>query len=100
DGTPAALRHIQPGRWMAIPGGFAACTAGDPDGTRTDGPQAADPDWAAHSTSPIASLRSSAVRRCDNYHGIVDWIGPGIRVPFERFRLSSPPSAAARDCLE
>jgi len=26
---------------MEIPGGFAAYTAGDPDGTRTDGPQAA-----------------------------------------------------------
>src|SRR5262249_51698770 len=37
--SPAALRHKQPGRWMAIPGGFAACTAGDPDGTRTDDPR-------------------------------------------------------------
>ena len=70
--SPAALPHIQPGRWMANPGGCAACTAGDPDGTRTDGPQAADLHWAAHSTSPIGSLRSSAVRRCDNYHGIVE----------------------------
>jgi hypothetical protein len=70
--SPTALRHIQPGRWMAIPGGCAACTAGDPDGTRTDGPHTADLHWAAHSTSPIVSLRSSAVRRCDNYHGIVE----------------------------
>jgi len=69
---PAALQHIQPGRWMAIPGGFAAYTAGVPDGTRTDSPQAADLHWAAHSTSPIVSLRSSAVRRCDNCHEIVE----------------------------
>jgi len=63
--SPAALRHIQPGRWMAIPGGCAACTAGDPDGTRTDGPQAADLHCAAHSTSPTTRLRSPAVRRCE-----------------------------------
>jgi len=49
---------------MAIPGGFAAYTAGVPDGTRTDSPQAADLHWAAHSTSPTRSLRSSTVGRC------------------------------------
>jgi len=70
--SPAALRHIQPGWWTAIPGGFAACTAGDPDGTWTDGPQAADLHSTAHSTSPILKLRSSAVRRCDDHHGIVE----------------------------
>jgi len=57
---------------MVTPGGFAASTAGDPDGTWTDSPQAADLHWAAHTTSPIVSLRSSAVWRCDNYHEIVE----------------------------
>ena len=54
---PAALRHVPPR---------------DPDGTWTDSPQAADLHWAAHSTSPIPSLRSSAARRCDNCHEIVE----------------------------
>ena len=74
------------GGWE-IPGGFAAYTAGRVDGNprrlcgiyrRGPGrysdqhPQAADLHWAAHNTSPIASLRSSPVRRCDNYHEIVE----------------------------
>jgi hypothetical protein len=71
-GIPGDFAAYTAGTVDGNPGGCAACTAGDPDGTRTDNPQAADLHWAAHSTSPIASLRSSAVQRCDNYHGIVE----------------------------
>jgi len=102
--SPAALRHIQPGRWMAIPGGCAACTAGDPDGTRTDGPQAADLHCTAHSTSPTTRLRSPAVRRCDNYHGIVQldrtWDSWSHLRTSRDSDSRHPPSAPARDCLE
>jgi len=72
DGSPQRLCRIyrRGGGWK-IPCGFAACTAGDPDGTRTDGPQAAhlsdSPQY-----QPIVRLRSSAVRRCDDHHGMVE----------------------------
>jgi hypothetical protein len=56
---PAALRHVPPGTRTVL----GPC------------PQAADLHWAAHSTSPIVNLRSSAIRRCDNYHGIVELDG-------------------------
>ena len=94
---PAALQHIQPGRWMAILGGVAAYTAGVPDGTRTDSPQAADLHWAAHSTSPIPSLRSSAARRCDNCHEIVELdrdLGFGSHIEDRQAPTLTPPPAA------
>ena len=50
--APCKSSHTGGLRWMGIPGGFAACTAGDPDGTRTDNPQAAHLNWTGHSTSP------------------------------------------------
>ena len=73
DGNPRRLCGIysRDGGWQ-IPAALQHVPPRDPDGTRTDSPQAADLHWAAHSTSPIPSLRSPAARRCDNCHEIVE----------------------------